>query len=217
MSSYKSRSLDNLEQKLQSVEENSLRHHILQNAKNFKTSWVELGRALYTAWKDKLYKEWGYDNFDTYTSKEIGIRKQTAVKLLKSYFFLEKEEPQYLQEEYTQGADASVVPTYESIDLLRQAKNKKSLDSADYAHLKKSIFEKGKDAREVKKDLTALIKQRQELDPNEAREKRQNATLKRCIGSLKSLKHEIEDSRLLPVAVIKDIEALIKKIEDEII
>ncbi|MFA5059308.1 MAG: hypothetical protein WC676_01595 [Candidatus Omnitrophota bacterium] len=214
---YKPRSLENIEEKMKSLEPDSLRRHILENAKSFKSSWIELGRALYSVYRDKLYKEWGYQQFDTYTSKEIGIRKQTAMKLLRSYFFLEKEEPQYLKNEYMESAQPGQVPSYEAIDVLRLAKNKKTLDGADYANLKKNIFEKGKDVREVKKDLTMLMKQRQELDPDEAREKRQNATLRRCIGALKSLKHEIEDSGLLPANLVKDIDQLIGKIEEKII
>ena len=82
------KSLQNIEEKMKGLDENSLRYHILESAKSFKTSWVELGRSLYSVWKDKLYKEWGYSTMDAYTGKEIGIRKQTAMKLLKSYYFL---------------------------------------------------------------------------------------------------------------------------------
>ena len=210
------KSLDNIEQKMKDMDVGSLRYHILENAKNFKLSWVELGRALYTVWKEKLYKDWGYTTLDAYTGKEIGIRKQTAMKLLKSYYFLEKEEPQYLKQEYIQGAEASVIPSYESVDLLRRAKTKKTLDADDYAGLKKEVFENGKDAREVKKDLTALIRQRQELEPEEAHEKKRLSTLRRFLGTLKALKQEAEMGKLLPAPLIKEMNALVSKLEDEL-
>jgi hypothetical protein len=195
---------------------NSLRYHILENAKKFKSSWLELGRSLYAVWKDKMYKDWGYGKFDAYTQREIGIRKQTALKLLRSYYFLEKEEPEYLRQDYAQSAEAATMPTYESIDLLRLAKNKKTLDSEDYAQLKKEIFEKGKDVREVKRDLTALIRQRQELEPEEAYKKRRLATVKRFLGTLKALKQEAEVSKLLPAEIIKETAGLIRKLEAEL-
>jgi len=210
------KTLDNIEQKMKDMDAGSLRYHILENAKNFKVSWVELGRALYTVWKDKLYKDWGYTTLDAYTGKEIGIRKQTAMKLLKSYYFLEKEEPQYLKQEYIQGAEASVIPSYESVDLLRQAKNKKTLDADDYAGLKKEVFENGKDAREVKKDLTSLIRQRQELEPEEAHEKKRVSTVRRFLGTLKALKQEAEMGKLLSASLIKEMNALVSKLEDEL-
>lgn len=216
MESIKSKSLRNIEEKMQGLDTESLRYHILENAKGFKTSWVELGRSLYSVWRDKLYKEWGYNSFDNYTSKEIGIRKQTAMKLLKSYYFLEKEEPQYLRKEYYEEANANLVPTYEAIDVLRLAKNKKILDEDDYSEMKKNIFQKGKDAREVKKELTSLIRQRQELEPEEAWEKRKISTVRRFLGTLKSLKAEIEQSKLLPMGIIREAEGLIKKLEEQI-
>ena len=209
----KTRSLKGIEEKMEELDPGSLRYQILESAKGFKTSWIELGRALYSVWKDKLYKEWGYATFDIYTAREIGIRKQTAMKLLKSYYFLEKEEPEYLKKDYLESREAAIVPGYESIDVLRLAKNKKELDSQDYGRFKKEIFEKGRDAREVRKDLTSLIRQREELEPEEAYQKRRFATVKRFLNTLKSLKKEIEVSKLLPAPLIKEVAALIGKLE----
>lgn len=201
---------------MENIDNDSFRDHALKCAKNFKTSWVDLGRALYAVWKDKHYKSWGFSTFDAYTSKEVNIRKATALKLLRSYFFLEKEEPQYLKEEYLDESDAASVPSYESIDVLRLAKNKKELGAADYNDLKKNVFGKGKDVREIKKDLTALMRQREELSPEEAREKRTESNLKRLLSTLKSLKNEIEVSRILPQSTLREINSLIDKIEIEL-
>ena len=201
---------------MKEVDSDSLRYHILDNAKNFKTSWVELGRALYSVQKDKMYKEWGYSTFDIYTAKEIGIKKQTALKLLRSYYFLEKEEPQYLRKDFLEVTDAAKVPSYESVDILRQAKNKKMLDKEDYESIKKEIFEDGFDANKVRRDLTALIRERKEVDPQEALENRKLATVRRLLGTLKSLKKEAELLKLLPAQIIKETAELILRIEEEI-
>ncbi len=216
METLKTKSLRNIEEKMQELDQSSLRYHVLDCAKDFKTSWVELGRSLYSVWRDKMYKLWGYSTFEAYSGREIGIRKQTAMKLLKSYYFLEKEEPQYLRDDYVTSAEAAKVPSYESVDVLRLAKNKKELDNQDYAQLRSGIFEKGRDARQVKKDLTALIRQRQELDPQEAKEKRKYSTVKRLLGTLKSLKQEAQLLKLLPAPIIKEAAALIKKLETEL-
>jgi len=212
----KSRSLKGIEEKMQGLDSSSLRYHILESAKNFKTSWVELGRALYTVHKDKLYKEWGYSSFDNYASREIGVRKQTALKLLRSYYFLEKEEPAYLKEDYVTEAKAAVIPGYESIDLLRLARNKKNLDEEDYRRLKKEIFQDGRDHREIKKDLTLLMRQREELEPEEARQKKRLATIRRFLGTLRSLYREMETAKIVPAVLIQETASLIKKLEGEI-
>jgi len=215
MSSARSRSTQMLEERMQGLDQSSLRYHALESAKNFKTSWVELGRVLYTVYKDKLYKEWGFGNFDIYASREIGIRKQTALKLLRSYFFLEKEEPTYLKAGYAESQDAASVPGFESIDLLRLAKNKK-LDQDDYHQLREQVFTKGKDARQLKRDLTSIIRQREELDPEEARQKKKAAIVRRFLGTLKSLKQELQISKMLPVPLLREAESLIKKLEEQL-
>jgi len=215
MEEIKSKSLKNIEAKMENLDIHSLRYHILESAKNFKCSWIELGRSLYSVYKDKMYKEWGYLSFDIYVSREIGIRKQTAMKLLKSYYFLEKEEPQYLKNEYANTTQPANLPSYESVNILRQAKNNKGLDQDDYINLKKEIFEKGRDALEVKKNLGVIIRQRQEADPEAAQEKKRNTVLKRLLGQLRMLKQEVAVLKLLSLPLIKDLDNLIKNIDQE--
>ena len=216
MAKLTTKSLDGISRKMEGIDKESMRYRILESAKNFKTSWISLGQSLYSAWKDKLYKEWGFMTFEAYTSKEIGIKKPTAMKLLKSYYFLEKEEPVYLQKERSESISAASAPSYESVNVLRQARENKKLDAADYAALKRDVFEAGKDAGDVRRNLTGIMKQREELDPDEAREKKRLSTLKRSLALLKSLKRELEVSKMLPAAVIKDLSGVIAKIESEI-
>lgn len=216
MNRLKTKSLESIEEKMSGMDTESLRFQILQNAKSFKTSWIDLGQALYSVWKDKLFKDWGFLTFDAYTSKEIGIRKNTALKLLKTYYFLEKEEPHLVDKDYVKTKDAAEVPTYESIDVLRLAKRKQMLDQEDYTRFKKDILENGRDGREVKKDLTALIRQREELEPEEARRKKREATIKRLLSTLRSLRTEIEMTKVLPSDVLKQTKILIDRIEAQI-
>lgn len=216
MEEIKTKSLKSIEAKMENLDVHSLRYHILESAKNFKCSWIELGRSLYSVYKDKLYKEWGYTSFDIYVSRETGIRKQTAMKLLKSYYFLEKEEPQYLKDEYAASAQPVNLPSYESVDVLRQAKNNKGLDQDEYANLKKEVFEKGRDAQELKKNLGVIIRQRQESDPEAAQEKKRHSALSRLLGQLRLLKQEVAVLKLLSVPLIKDLDNLIKNIDQEI-
>lgn len=216
MEKIRTKSIIGIEQRMENIPEDSFRYHVLESAKDFKTSWIALGRALYAVWKDKMFKQWDYSTFDIYVSKEIGIRKQTAMKLLKSYYFLEKEEPVYLSQDYVSSAAAAAVPSYESVDVLRLAKNKKQLDSHDYDSLKKDVFQNGRDALQVKRDLTSLMRQREELEPEEAWKRKKIAKVKRVVSILKSLKQDIEITKLLPAAIIREADNLINKLEAEI-
>ncbi len=215
MSQIKTRSIEKIEHRMDGINPKSLRYQVLQSVKDFKTSWIGLGQALYTVWKDKLYKEWGYNQFDTYTSKEIGVRKQTAMKLLKSYYFLEKEEPEYLGKNPEDIAPAKVL-SYETVNALRLASKRKDIDRADYVRMKENILESGKDAQGVKATLTQLIKERDELEPEEAHAKRRMAVIKRLVSLLRSVRQEIKITKLLPAGIIKDADRLISKLESEI-
>ncbi|MGB2599250.1 MAG: hypothetical protein WBB86_06700 [Candidatus Omnitrophota bacterium] len=216
MNEIRTKAIDSIEKKMDQMNADELRYQVLKGAKNFKSSWIGLGQILYTVWKDKLYKDWGFTEFESYVSKEIGIRKGTAFKLLRSYSFLEKDSPRYLTKDYSEGAEAREVPTYEAVDVLRKASNNKKLDREDYAKVKKYVLESGKDAGEVKKDLTQMIKQQEELDPAEERKKKRTLVLKRFVGVLKSIRNEIKVSRVLPEKVVKDIDKLISELENEI-
>jgi hypothetical protein len=108
------------------------------------------------------------------------------------------------------------VPSYEAVDVLRSAKNRKMLGDDEYSTLKKQVFEDGREARDVKKDLSALIRQREEIDPQEAWEKKKNTQVKRLIGVLKTLRGEIETEKLLPMTLLKEVSQLIVKLQEEI-
>ncbi len=216
MNPIKTKTLERIEEKMEYADDNSMRYRMLKCAKDFKTSWIELGQTLYSVWKDKLYKEWGYNQFDSYTTKEIGIRKQTAMKLLKSYYFLEKEEPSYLTKEHNQEANTSSIPTYQSVDVLRLANKKKTLDRVDYAQFKKKILQGGRDASQAKRDLTQLIREREELGPEEVWQKKRITLLKRFLSTLRSIKMELKTTKLLPAQIVKDTEKLINRLETEI-
>lgn len=216
MDTLKTKAVGRIEETMRGVEEGSLRYRILKSAKEFKTSWVDLGRALYTAWKEKLFKSWGYSTFDAYTAGEIGIRKATALKLLKSYYFLEKERSSYLEDDFIESSDAARVPPIESIDLLRRAKEGKRVDGEDYSALRASVFEKGSEPSEIRRELTRMIRHREDLDPEEAFRKRQRATMVRLLGALRSIRREAAASKLLPAALLGEIAALVKRLEAEL-
>ena len=212
----KQKSIMDLEERMAKTEGDSFRHHVLETAKGFKTSWVELGRALYSVYKDKMYKEWGYQTFEGYVVKEVGIRKQTSLKLLRSYFFLEKEEPNYLKEQFEEPDNVAALPSYESIDVLRRAKANKDIDNHDYVQLRKNVFDKGKDVSEVRKDLTTLMRQRKEVEPEEAWAQKKERNVKRLMTTLRSLKREMEDFKVIPAVIISDIAKLIDRLDSEL-
>ena len=124
MSIVKTKSISEIESKMEGMDENSLRYQTLQSARRFKTSWIELGQYLQTVWREKHYKHWGYISFESYCSKEIGVKNSTALKLLRSYYFLEREEPVFLKTKLTDSGKVVELPSFNSVDILRLAKDK---------------------------------------------------------------------------------------------
>jgi len=214
MESLKSKGIKRIEEKLETVHDDATRVHILQCAKQFKTSWIELGRSLYTVRRDKLFRGWGFSTFEGYCAKEIGIRRATAVKLIHSYMFLEKEEPHCLEPEYRSAESPRQMPDYETVNMLRLAKEKKDIGPSDYSALKHAVFAEGKDHRALKQDLTALIRKREEDDPEEVRLARRTAVVRRFISNLKATHAELRSLKFIPEKLLREAEAVIAKIEE---
>lgn len=193
----------------------TLRDQLVQYSKDFKTSWVNLGQNLFTAYRDKIYYTWGFEKFEDYTEQELGLTKQISLKLLKTYYFLEEEEPQYLQTAFTERGPDSI-PSFDAVNILRGAKKNKDLTKDDYSKIRKDIFENGKDAAEVRKDLTALMKERKVVDPDEEREKRNVQTVRKLLSAIRSFKKDAETLKLLPDELIEEADGLMQKLQQEI-
>ncbi len=201
--------------KSKDMEHTQLRTTIAEHAKSFKTSWLSLGQGLYAIWRDKLFYAWGFEKFEDYVVNELGLKKPLAMKLVKTYFFVEENEPAYLREEFSQEREATVIPSYESLDVLRLAQKRKELTREDYTKLRKSVFEKGKDASAVRKDLTAIMKERKVVDPDEEREARHQASMKRFLGALKLFKKDMDALKLIEPDIVDEAEELLKRIEEK--
>src|SRR3989338_4514298 len=98
------------------VETDVFRGKVLDAAKRYKASWIELGQYLYNVYRDKLYRNWDYLDFEIYCVKELHLKQSTAVKLLKSYSFLEQEKPELVRAS-SEGSLPKAVPNYESVNL----------------------------------------------------------------------------------------------------
>ncbi|MEW5894386.1 MAG: hypothetical protein AB1650_01315 [Candidatus Omnitrophota bacterium] len=194
-----------------------IRQRLVEYCKMFKTSWVNLGQSLYPVWKDKLFYAWGFEKFEYYLQEELGLKKETAMKMLKSYFFVEQNEPAYLSESFVKERNAQKVPGCEEVNVLRLARGKKELNKDDYRKLRQEVFEGGKDASVVRKDLTNLIRQRKQVDPEEERALRAEQAVKKLSTALRNFHNDMEILKLLPVDLIDDAKELLERLEKEVI
>ncbi len=215
MNIAKTKSISEIESKMTGMDKKSLRYQTLQSAKSFKTSWIELGQYLHSVWREKHYKSWGYMSFESYCSGEIGIKTSTALKLLRSYYFLEREEPVFLKTKLIDSGKVVALPTFDSVDILRFAKDKKRLHEEDYKTLRYSVLDKGDEPKEVRNKLRSILESYAELDPEEERGKKQIATVNHFLSTLRNFRREIEHSGMLSKKIVREIDQLITKIEAE--
>jgi len=126
-----------IERMMQELDPASPRYQVLATAKRFKSSWVELGEKLLLIQQSAQFREWGYDSFEDYCSREIRIKKPTAQKLTLAYRYMEKDEPELLARQ----TELKPLPDFRSVDLLRQAREEKAFSDEEYAELRRAVIE----------------------------------------------------------------------------
>ncbi len=211
MSAQKPKSIQNLEDRMDGLEPGSFRFKVLDAAKSFKSSWIELGQFLFTVYKDKLYRDWEYQTFETYCAKEIGIRQNTALKLLKSYSFLEKEEPEFVRPETLQERKPDRIPSYEAVNTLRLAHQNERVSEDQYEDLRQDILEDVKEEAEIKKKMKYILKSGPKNSPSPAEDK--NTSLKKLTLYLKNYKADVSTLEV-PPKILKKLDELLELLED---
>jgi hypothetical protein len=213
MEAHKTKSITQIEDRMETLSPDSFRYKILDSAKNFKTSWMELGQYLVGVHKDKLFRDWGYLTFEAYCAKEIGIRQNTAVKLLKSYSFLEREEPEYLKYQFSEESKPSQIPSYEAVNALRLVKDGERVTGKEYKDLRDDVLEKAKEEGEVKKKIKYILKSNPSITStgNEADKKMELA--KRLILNMNNVKARMNEL-VFPNKIIKQVDGLIDLLTD---
>jgi len=135
-----------IEQLMRQLPPESERYQVLATAKQFKSSWVELGEWLAKVSNKKQFSEWGFTSFEDYCTKEIRIRRQTAEKLLLAFRFLERREPSLLERK-----EGHPLPDYRSIDLLRKADEREYFSMEEYSELRQAVIEEERNHPSVAK------------------------------------------------------------------
>ncbi|MCK4508112.1 MAG: hypothetical protein KAU27_06215 [Desulfuromonadales bacterium] len=144
----KTKASQHIEQLMQQLPPESERYQVLATAKQFKSSWVELGEWLTKVSNSKRFSEWGFTSFEDYCTKEVRIRRQTAEKLLLAFRFLERKEPGLLQRK-----EGRPLPDYRSVDLLRQADEEQQFSMEEYSELRQAIIEEERNHPSIAKQF----------------------------------------------------------------
>jgi hypothetical protein len=194
-----------IEKKAASVPPGTFRHTVLVAAKRFKSTWAELGKLLVQVRDENLWESWGYASFEAYCLKEIHIKKQTALKLTRSFSFLAKHEPadEVAQEDFPQKA-----PPFEVIEVLADAEERGQLSPQEYRSLRDSIWNPEKPANELKKEFVERFPKPAPEPPSESSQVRKLANVARKLAS------EVSGCRKVPHAIAERAAALAEDLEE---
>jgi hypothetical protein len=135
--------------RIEELPEGSPRRRVLEAARRFKASWVELARLLVQVKRDEAWREWGHASFDRYCTSELFIRKQTAEKLLASFGFLERHEPSLAKPRGEPRA-----PAFEVIEVLSRAEAAGRLSESGWQELREEVLERSPTPAAMNRRLT---------------------------------------------------------------
>ncbi len=129
---------EKLQERLDDLPRGSHRRRVLECAQRFKSTWVELGRALAEVKRDEGWRGWGFASFDVYCAKELFLRKATVEKLLQSYGFLARHEPALA----AAGRAEVAAPPFEVIEVLSRAEAVGQLPEEGWGALRDEVLER---------------------------------------------------------------------------
>lgn len=204
--SVKTRAEELIEQLMQQLDPASPRYHVLASAKQFKSSWVDLGEKLIKVKREGLFQEWGYQDFVDYCRKEVRIKQPTAQKLTMAYHYLEQQEPELLQ----RSGDLHPMPDYRAVDLLRQAEEEQQLSQDEISQLRQAVLQENRSFPTIRQRFNQASQAHQDATAN--RVQARQTILANCRRLSRSLEAEPE----LGEALQSPLAALITQLETEV-
>jgi len=194
-----------LQEKAQSIPAGTLRHTVVVAAKRFKSTWAELGKLLIQVRDQAKFEEWGYPSFEAYCLKELHIKKNTALKLTRSFSFLAKHEPseEVEREDFPQRA-----PAFEVVEVLADAEERGQLSPSEYRTIRDSIWNQEKPANELKREFNERFPRPAPEAPPEGYQ------VRRFAQAARRLAHDLAASPTVPRAVSERAQALAEEVEE---
>ena len=171
--------------------EGSLRRKVLESARRFKASWVDLGRMLAQVRREEAWREWGHESFEDYCTKELFLRRATAEKLALSYGFLERHEP-----ELARARDVRSAPPFEVIEVLSRAEAAGRMDGKTWSQLRGDVM----DGEAGRADVNRAIAERFGPAPR-APAPTPEERLARIAGAARRLAEACEGDKEIPAAL----------------
>ncbi len=177
-----------LDARIGELPEGSLRRKVLESARRFKASWVDLGRMLAQVRREGTWQEWGWSSFEEYCTKELFLRRATAEKLAMSYGFLERHEP-----ELAKSKELRSVPPFEVIEVLSRAEAAGQMDRSAWGDMRGDVLDGEAGKAEVSRKIAERFGPAPKPPPPAAEER-----LARIAGLARRLAEACDGEREVP-------------------
>jgi hypothetical protein len=192
-----------------------LRSLVKGGVKNLKTQWIQAAQTMYSIHRDKLFEYWGYEKFDHYVKAELGIKKALAMKMIKTYIFLENYEPHVLKPEFYVLLDTDKIPDMEVISVLRMIRFRDKITKDEYQYLRRIVFEKAVSASDLRLAFKNIMDKKKDENPEEVREAEKKKTIKQLNSLLSLFKIRAKNLRWCKEEIIKKAEDLYNALRNE--
>jgi hypothetical protein len=198
----RSKTEEQMHERLATLEPGTIRYRVLVSAIEFKRSWLDLAQHLTEVARSGGFKEWGYRTFEAYAQHELHIRRDTALKLTRSFDFLQSHEPSILESVRSDDNGAPAVPNYQALDILAEARANPHLAERDYRTIRDQVFGEDISPSQLKK----LVKERAKEPPSEKTAEDPQHGLRRCLQLAERLYGMLLEEGDLPDRIAKAVE-----------
>lgn len=144
-----SKALEMRQAKLLELDPESSRAKALTALVEFRKSWTELGSWLTQIAYGGDYKDWGYDDFEVYCARELGLRKPTVKKLMVSYNYIKSHEQERL-------ASGDAVPDYQTISELQRIRHRDDISEEEKERLHDAAFSGEADEKDLRREMRGM-------------------------------------------------------------
>ncbi len=163
------------------------RLELVQRARRFKRSWVEMAEAMVFVRDSRAYKRWGFEDFYDYCAAELQIRAPTVDKLVGSYATIRAHAPEVLQRDGV----ARTIPTVDAVDYFQRAlepandrEEAVDPDPEVLNDLRRAVFDDVKPVQSLRRQFNPLLHPKPEGAEERELIEKARTTVRRLTGLL---------------------------------
>ena len=208
-------SMKKIDSRLDQLQPGTLRHQVMTALRQFRASWVELGRLLNEVVYGGDYKEWGYDDFEVYCARELGLKKPTVQKLMVSYNYMKKYESDRLTD-YEDDTDRNAppeIPDFQTVELLDRVRSRTEMPEEKISELHRRAFEGEGEEPEFRRELRQALKPQLSDPEMQERGAARKSELAGILRSARDLRRRLMASDAVPGGLRERLEQCLVELE----